>query len=187
MEFNYEGNSLKSGIYKITNKVNNKIYIGSAKRFKERARDHLRSLKRQKHHNKYLQRSFNEHGSDAFIFEVLEVTDRKTTLQRRKVEQKYLDEQISLGNWDNCYNFAKKTVRKQGPWSYTPEETRKKLSLAGIGKKRSEGTKKLLSKQKLGSKNPMAGKIPWNKSKKMSVEFCQKISESQKGDRKSVV
>jgi len=33
----------------------------------------------------------------------------------------------------------------------------------------------------LGSKNPMAGKIPWNKSKKMSVEFCQKISESQKG------
>lgn len=30
MLFDYQGNSLKSGVYKLTNLSNNRIYIGSA-------------------------------------------------------------------------------------------------------------------------------------------------------------
>ena len=126
MEFKYEGNSLKSGVYKITNKVNNKIYIGSAKEFKRRASQHLSSLEKGKHQNKHLQASFNKHGSDAFIFEAIEVVEGDT-LARTTVEQKYLDEQIQLENWENCFNFAKKTVKKQGPWSNNPTQATQKI------------------------------------------------------------
>ena len=129
MELIYNGNSKQSGVYKITNKVNGKIYIGSAKCFQVRASQHLSSLEKQKHQNKHLQASFNKHGSGAFLFEVLEVVEGER-LARTQVEQKYLNEQIELENWENCFNFAKKTVRKQGPWSRTPDETSKKISAA---------------------------------------------------------
>lgn len=40
MEYNNEEYSLKSGVYKITNKINGRIYIGSAKEFKQRCKQH---------------------------------------------------------------------------------------------------------------------------------------------------
>ena len=78
MEYKYEGYSFKSGIYKIINKFNGRIYIGSAKRFIERWKSHTSSLRTQKHSNKFLQADFNKCGEDAFVFEVVEVTDGKT-------------------------------------------------------------------------------------------------------------
>lgn len=48
---------VKSGIYKITNVVNNKIYIGSACNIMQRFSNHKSSLRKGKHHSIYLQRS----------------------------------------------------------------------------------------------------------------------------------
>ena len=45
MEYKFEGHSLKSGVYRLTNKNNGKVYIGSAKRFKERWSQHTASLR----------------------------------------------------------------------------------------------------------------------------------------------
>lgn len=47
-------NKTKSGIYGISNVINNKLYIGSAKNFYNRFSVHLTSLKKKNHHNKYL-------------------------------------------------------------------------------------------------------------------------------------
>ncbi|MEG7747601.1 GIY-YIG nuclease family protein [Listeria monocytogenes] len=49
------------GIYKITNIVNNKIYIGSTNNFKRRITEHKRTFKDGKS-NKYLNNSVNKHG-----------------------------------------------------------------------------------------------------------------------------
>jgi len=129
MEKLYEEASLKSGIYKISNKISGDFYIGSAKRFKERWRAHENDLKNGNHFNPRLQHSFNKYGSDAFTFEILEITegDLKT---RREIEAKYIKE-----NWGlKCFNVRKDTIQKQGPWSSTPEETRKKMSESKKGK-----------------------------------------------------
>lgn len=125
MEFVYNGNSRKSGVYKIINIQNGRIYIGSAKEFKARARQHLWSLKNNKHHNKFLQNDFNKCNENAFEFHVVLVT-KGTTEERRKVEQNFINEQIV--DWKNCYNFQKKVADEQSLWSHNPEETKKKKS-----------------------------------------------------------
>lgn len=62
-----------SGIYIITNKITNKHYIGQAVFLKRRLRDHRYSLRGNRHHNFYLQSSWNKHGEEAFSFEILEL------------------------------------------------------------------------------------------------------------------
>jgi len=91
MKFIYKGNSRKSGVYKIINAQNGRIYIGSAKRFGERGMGHFRSLKKNKHPNKFLQYDFNKCGEEVFEFHILEVVGGKQK-ERLLVEQKYLDQ-----------------------------------------------------------------------------------------------
>lgn len=126
MNTNYNGHSRKSGIYQIRNLNNGKVYIGSTFCFKIRYKQHLDSLKKGTHHNKHLQGSFIKHGSDAFIFEVLEVVEGEQS-DRLLVEQKRLDSYQE--SWELCYNFDKKCVASsRSCFSKTPEETSKLLS-----------------------------------------------------------
>ena len=59
---------MKSGIYQITNKINNKIYIGSSVNIEARWAGHRSDLKNKKHHSRHLQHSWELHGSGAFEF-----------------------------------------------------------------------------------------------------------------------
>lgn len=128
METKYNGKSNKGGIYRIINLVNNKIYVGSAKGFKQRYRHHVESLRKGTHHNKHLQASFNKHGEDVFLFEVLEVVEGEQS-ERLIAEQKHIDVLIKQGKWEETFNFKKKTIAKsRSCFSKTPEETRKKRS-----------------------------------------------------------
>ena len=62
----------KSGIYQIRNLVNNKIYVGSSNNlYRRKTYEHFRELRLNKHHNKYLQNSYNCHGEENFVFEVI--------------------------------------------------------------------------------------------------------------------
>ena len=63
---------MNSGIYIIKNTINGKFYIGSAVNIKTRWSQHRHQLKHNKHGNRYLQRSWNKHGTENFVFEVLE-------------------------------------------------------------------------------------------------------------------
>jgi len=92
----------KSGIYKIVNLVNNKIYVGSSINLNKREKDHFKDLNGNYHRNRYLQNAWNKYGLDNFKFEVLEhVKDESKLLEK---EQYYLD--IYFDNQKCCYNIC---------------------------------------------------------------------------------
>jgi group I intron endonuclease len=81
---------MKSGIYKITNLVNGKFYIGSSKNIEERWENHKQHLRGNYHMNPKLQHSWNFHGEDKFDFQIIEDVEpiEKLLLER---EQHYFN------------------------------------------------------------------------------------------------
>lgn len=79
---------MNSGIYKITNIVNNKCYIGSANNLKRRKWEHFCNLKYNRHCNKKLQFSYNKYSKDNFIFEILAICPKEYCI---KLEQWFID------------------------------------------------------------------------------------------------
>lgn len=93
-----------SGIYKIINKINSKYYVGSSDDIlssRGRFYSHTKLLKRNKHYNKYLQRSWNKYGESNFDFIIIEETQNENLLI---VEQKYLN--IAKNEKNKCYNLC---------------------------------------------------------------------------------
>jgi len=78
-----------SGIYKITNTTNGKIYIGHSINMTMRWYIHLDNLMKGQHPNCKLQEDFNRYGVDAFSFSVLEFVIGKEELIKK--EQDYLN------------------------------------------------------------------------------------------------
>lgn len=81
---------MKSGIYKITNEITGKFYIGSTKDIDWRWHVHKHDLRAGTHCNPKLQHSWNFYGEDKFSFMVLEEveSDQQKLFER---EQYYLD------------------------------------------------------------------------------------------------
>lgn len=77
-----------TGVYQITCIVTGKIYIGSSIHIRFRISKHLSDLRNYKHHNKYLQRSWNKYGESNLKFDVLEECNYKNQLER---EQFWID------------------------------------------------------------------------------------------------
>lgn len=91
------------GIYKIVNKVNGKYYLGSASNLKSRWKRHLYCLIHNCHHSIHLQRSWNKHGKENFVLEVVKHVEKDLL---KEEEQKYLDK---LTPWNNKigYNISR--------------------------------------------------------------------------------
>ena len=68
------------GVYKITNKVNGKIYIGCSKNIANRWTQHILLLSQGKHHNRDLQKDFNKHSIINFTFEIIEILNNTDEL-----------------------------------------------------------------------------------------------------------
>jgi len=75
---------MKSGIYKITNLINKKFYIGSSKDIDFRWNHHKQWLNGKYHDNPKLQNAWNKYGEDKFIFEIIEETgsNQETLFER---------------------------------------------------------------------------------------------------------
>jgi len=102
IEYNKD-NKYKSGIYCITNIVDNRIYIGSTQCFKRRFSEHLKSLTDNTHNNPHLQKFINKYGIDSIKFYILEITDLDNLLIK---EQYYLDNYISFNKDFNICKIA---------------------------------------------------------------------------------
>ncbi len=66
---------MASGIYKITNTVNGKTYVGQSSDLAYRNRKHFASLRGGYHGNSHLQRAWDKYGEEAFRFDVLEMVE----------------------------------------------------------------------------------------------------------------
>jgi group I intron endonuclease len=183
---------IKSGVYKITNTDNGKIYVGSSVNLSARKAEHLRTLRRNCHDNQHLQRSFNIHGEQAFKFSVLEYVEDKNKLLER--EQYYIDTlnacEKSIG-----YNICKTAGNCLG--RPCKQETRKALSKANKGKKRSNEFCRDCAERASGKRNPFFGKhrseetkkkisdaLKGRKAKPLTEEHRKKISKSLRGRKR---
>ena len=130
----YGSNSM--WIYKITNLVNKKIYVGKTKEesVQKRWNHHISKLRRNKHYNKHLQSAWNKHGEENFTFEVIEKFDPLFYFDIDNLERYWIKELDSM-NPENGYN---KTIGGDGG-STRSEETRKKMSEAQKGRQWQKG------------------------------------------------
>lgn len=62
-----------SGVYVIRHIESGKVYVGSSAMIKRRWSLHRSLLRRSAHHSPHLQRAWDKHGADAFVFEVVEL------------------------------------------------------------------------------------------------------------------
>lgn len=128
-------------IYKITNKVNGKVYIGQHK-----YTDENDPMYKYWGSGKYIKMAISKYGKENFTKEVLykriALQDTANDLEVRTIAKyrellgKHKVYNVAIGG----YNFAS------------------------------------------AYKTPK-GRIPWNKGKKMSKEFCSKVSEAKKGKK----
>lgn len=74
---------MKSGIYIITDSINNRVYIGQSDNAKRRLQIHKLQLRKGIHKNVRLQRAFNANG-DGFRFEILELCPESELDERER-------------------------------------------------------------------------------------------------------
>jgi len=155
---------IKSGIYKITNIINGKSYIGSSKNIDARFWEHMKKLYLNIHCNSHLQRSWNKYGKDSFTFGILELCPENKFIE---IEDFYISKYQTL-NKKHGYNLlsANRQIYSQ--------ETREKMSKSRIGKKHSEETKLRMS---IGMTNAILRRTPEMKQKTKTLRTGQKKSD----------
>ena len=89
------------GIYKITNKINNKVYIGKSKNISRRWHEHIKSWELGLHHSYKLQEDWNKYGVVNFTFEVIEICKKEDL---NILEEKHIFENDSLFSGYNVRN-----------------------------------------------------------------------------------
>ncbi len=73
-------------IYKLLNKINNKVYIGQTIRtLNERIGEHRRDFKNNKSANQYLLNAFNKYGWDNFEFTVIDTAQTIEELNEKEI------------------------------------------------------------------------------------------------------
>jgi len=149
----------KCGIYSITNRVTNKLYIGYSSNFSERWCNHRNELRRNIHDNEHLQRAWNLHGESNFKFERIEICYKYELVER----EHYWCKLLKTHNRDIGYN---------------EKETGEGAPSGMLGKKHTEESKMLISQNRkgklVGKDNPFYGR-------KHTEEWKKKASENRIG------
>lgn len=77
---------MKQYIYKIVNKINGKLYIGSSLDWKERKKSHTRELRKNQSSSKKLQAAWNKYGEENFEFILMEIVPNHLNMVWREEE-----------------------------------------------------------------------------------------------------
>jgi len=155
---------MKAGIiYKATNKINGKAYIGlTTKTLDHRIKAHYR---RAKNTNNHFHSALKKYNKESWVWSILYDKISPDQLLVAEVCAIY-----TLDTYHNGYNGTE--GGEKNPVDYP--EIRDKISKALKGRKFSEKRKKDMSEARSGEKHHLFGK-------KRSKETCKRISESNKG------
>lgn len=93
---------MTKGIYKITNQINNKCYIGKSCNIENRFNVHRAYLNQLRDWNKPLYRAFRKYGLDSFNFEIIEDLKEQYDMLCNKRERYWIKYYSSYGS--NGYN-----------------------------------------------------------------------------------
>ena len=93
------------GIYKITNLINGKNYIGQAKNLKDRLSSHYFTYKRGDNKRMILYKALTKYGIENFSVSIIETIKEYDIVILNKLEIKYIEEFNSFG--PTCYNQTK--------------------------------------------------------------------------------
>ena len=160
--------NLNCGVYQIRNIITRYCYTGQSIHLKSRPNDHWSKLKNNKHDNSHLQKSYNKHGKDNFVFEILMYcAPEELTLY----EQLFYD----INKSHNLSYNIRECVDSNKGFHHTEEtkkmlshiaknisnETREKMRKANAGRTHSSETIKKLS----GKNNHNYGKSPSKETK----------------------
>jgi hypothetical protein len=180
----------KTGVYRWTNKINGKTYVGSAINLGKRLGNYYSYIIISKE-KRTISRALLKHGYSNFEFEILEYCKINNVIER---EQYYLDllkpeynilkiagssfgykhtvESLAKRSGQNHVFFgrahteeAKAKIGAVHRGKIVSEETKERIRAARIGKAHSEATRVKLSIAKEGQKNPMYGKITSKETK----------------------
>lgn len=170
-----------TGIYKITNNLSNKAYVGQSVNIEQRwgyyrhgSKDHTPILF-----------AVRKYGLNNFTFEVIEECDREM-LNEREIYW------IKKANTISPQGYNLSTGGRKTTWMYAPSrETLEKRSKALKGQKRTDETKRKMSIAQKGrvlseehkEKLRLAhlGQQPWNKGVPMKEETKLKMASSKRG------
>lgn len=198
------------GIYKITNLLNGKCYIGQSKDIEVRWKNHIWRYKYKERDNLFLYQAMRKHGIENFSFEVLQECDEE---ELNDLEIKYIAQYQSF---PNGYNMTaggnghlgrpmtpegKEALRKANTGRPCSEETRRRISEAQKGKIIPEEQKALISelnrkrwqdpvyrekmcairRQRVTSEETRKKISEASRGRTLSQEARKKISEKNKG------
>lgn len=184
-------------MYSITCTVNGKVYIGSSSRgCVDRWAHHRKQLRNNTHHSVLLQRAWNKHGEQCFIFAVLEETSAESAIER---EQCYIDK-LQSANPKYGYNIlplaascrgVKRSAEVRARLSQAQrrrapptDETRKRMSEAQRGKKMKPEAIEKTRQAHLGKKYSYEQRrrnSERNMGKKLSPEHLSKLIAANTG------
>lgn len=160
-----------SGIYKITNTVNGKVYIGQSVDIEQRFADEIKKQRV----NKHLKNAFNKYGIDNFTFEtLLECPTNQLNDEERRFIAQYDSANPAHGynrthGGKNAYAWSKYAALdmrgEKNPFygrKHTPATIKKLSEISSIlnkGRKHREDTKRKQAISKIGGKNPNAQRV----------------------------
>lgn len=166
---------LKSGIYRITNKANGKIYIGSAVNFSQRWGMHLHQLRKGTHHSVMLQRAFNKYGEESFLFEKILLCEKSDLIFYEQIKLDDEKPYDPLIGYNICATAGSSIGVKMSDTNIQLMKDRLKGNQHTLNYKHSEEAKANMSLARIGNKNSVGHKN-WL-GKKHSEETKKKFSE----------
>lgn len=168
-------------IYKHTNKINGKVYIGQTCQKPEN-----RWLEGEGYKGcTYFYHAIQKYGWSNFEHEIL--FEELTLEEANRIEEELISQYDST-NSDKGYNLrsgglnnlhndsSKEKMSKAKKGTKLKEETKRKIGEGNKGKIVSEETKRKMSEAQKGKESPLKGKH-------LSEETRKKISEAQKGEK----
>lgn len=161
-------------IYKITNTVNDKIYIGQTINIKVRWLQH-KSKAKQKSNDQVITRAITKYGSEFFDFVIIATC--------RSQDDANATEMAIIAQYNSTDKDIGYNVRLGGNTSPMPEEIRERISLASMGKAGTNNGKKFdkewvnkISKSLTNKEN----KIRRRFSDEIEMEICRLYVEEER-------
>lgn len=171
-------------IYRITNLINGKTYIGQHK-YKTLDDGYMGS-------GKLLKRAYKKYGIENFKKEIIcknvqykETIDdmERFYIKKEREQNPFGCYNITDGGQGGCTEEMKKKISEKLKGHKVSDETRKKLSKSLKGKSAWNNGKQCSEETKKKIAETLKGNTPWNKGKRLSEEHKKKLSETNKGNQ----